>query len=310
MRIAFLGKGGSGKTTLSSLATRLAPELFTEIYAIDADINLHLAGALGRTHAQASALTPIYKYVEAAIRQARPELAELPSLPRTLPPYTDGDRLPLGFQVEPWRGLPHPSSTVLLELGSYSQETMGWSCHHGALGKLQLVLAHTQDSPEQLIIADLTAGADVFGVGMLGLFDMVFVAVEPTIKSMTIYQQLAELAAHDDVKLVPVGNKIIDETDTAFITAQLGQAPAYSIGMSNFVRRLERGEQLATSDIEPTTAMTVRQLLAAVAAHTRDDAAMRAAAVKAHIRAAQNWPKAKFPIDLLSLLPPQERPGA
>lgn len=68
MRIAFLGKGGSGKTTLSSLATRLAPELFTEIYAIDADINLHLAGALGRTHAQASAFTPIYKYVEAAIR--------------------------------------------------------------------------------------------------------------------------------------------------------------------------------------------------------------------------------------------------
>ena len=106
------------------------------------------------------------------------------------------------------------------------------------------------------------------------------------------------------------GNKIIDETDTAFITAQLGQAPAYSIGMSNFVRRLERGEQLATSDIEPTTAMAVRQLLAAVAAHSRDDVAMRAAAVKAHIRAAQNWPKAKFPVDLLSLLPPQERPGA
>ena len=156
MRIAFLGKGGSGKTTLSSLATRLAPELFTEIYAIDADINLHLAGALGRTHDQASALTPIYKYVEAAIRQA----------------------------------------------------------------------------------------------------------------------------------------------------------PAYSIGMSNFVRRLERGEPLATSDIEPTTAATVRQLLSTVAAHSRDDAAMRAAAVKAHIRAAQNWPKAKFPIDLLSLLPPQERPGA
>ena len=59
-----------------------------------------------------------------------------------------------------------------------------------------------------------------------------------------------------------------------------------------------------------SSSATVRQLLAAVAAHTRDDVAMRAAAVKAHIRAAQNWPKAKFPIDLLSLLPPQERPGA
>ena len=135
MRIAFLGKGGSGKTTLSSLATRLAPELFTEIYAIDADINLHLAGALGRTHDQASALTPIYKYVEAVIRQARPELAELPSLPVRSRRDTDSDRLPLGFQVEPSAWSPPSIEHRAAELGSYSQETMGWSCHHGALGQ-------------------------------------------------------------------------------------------------------------------------------------------------------------------------------
>ncbi|MBO0849661.1 MAG: AAA family ATPase, partial [Pseudonocardia sp.] len=47
MRIAFVGKGGSGKTTLAALFTRYLAELGLSVLAIDADINQHLGQALG-----------------------------------------------------------------------------------------------------------------------------------------------------------------------------------------------------------------------------------------------------------------------
>jgi CO dehydrogenase maturation factor len=47
MKIAFAGKGGSGKTTLSSLFTRHLAGQGLPVVAIDADINQHLAEALG-----------------------------------------------------------------------------------------------------------------------------------------------------------------------------------------------------------------------------------------------------------------------
>jgi CO dehydrogenase maturation factor len=49
MKIAFAGKGGSGKTTLSALFTRHLAALGFPVMAIDADISQHLAEALGVT---------------------------------------------------------------------------------------------------------------------------------------------------------------------------------------------------------------------------------------------------------------------
>jgi cellulose biosynthesis protein BcsQ len=43
MKIAFAGKGGSGKTTLSSLFVRHLAAQGLPVVAIDADINQHLA---------------------------------------------------------------------------------------------------------------------------------------------------------------------------------------------------------------------------------------------------------------------------
>jgi CO dehydrogenase maturation factor len=47
VRIAFVGKGGSGKTTLSALFARYLVDQGLAVLAIDADINQHLGQALG-----------------------------------------------------------------------------------------------------------------------------------------------------------------------------------------------------------------------------------------------------------------------
>jgi CO dehydrogenase nickel-insertion accessory protein CooC1 len=47
VRIAFVGKGGSGKTTSAAVFSRYLAELGKPVLAIDADINQHLGQALG-----------------------------------------------------------------------------------------------------------------------------------------------------------------------------------------------------------------------------------------------------------------------
>ncbi len=56
MKIAFVGKGGSGKTTLSSLFVRHLAASGAPVLAVDADINQHLGAALGLDDAEAAAL--------------------------------------------------------------------------------------------------------------------------------------------------------------------------------------------------------------------------------------------------------------
>jgi CO dehydrogenase maturation factor len=56
MRVAFVGKGGSGKTTLSALFARWLSREGAPVLAIDADVNQHLGTALGLSDEAATAL--------------------------------------------------------------------------------------------------------------------------------------------------------------------------------------------------------------------------------------------------------------
>ncbi len=55
-KIAFVGKGGSGKTTLSSLLVRHLVAAGAPVLAIDADINQHLGVALGLSEDAAASI--------------------------------------------------------------------------------------------------------------------------------------------------------------------------------------------------------------------------------------------------------------
>ena len=71
MRVAFAGKGGSGKTTLSSMFVRHLAAQGLPVVAIDADINQHLGEALeadGDPLAMGAHLTGIKDYLRGTIR--------------------------------------------------------------------------------------------------------------------------------------------------------------------------------------------------------------------------------------------------
>lgn len=59
MKVAFVGKGGSGKTTLSALFCRYLASSHSPVIAIDADINQHLGDALGVSEEELTLLPPL-----------------------------------------------------------------------------------------------------------------------------------------------------------------------------------------------------------------------------------------------------------
>ena len=95
MKIAFVGKGGSGKTTLSSLFVRRLVEQRLPTLAIDADINQHLAAALGASDEEAAALPTLSAHlplIKDHLRGTNPRISSPDAMIKTTPPGT-GSRL-------------------------------------------------------------------------------------------------------------------------------------------------------------------------------------------------------------------------
>jgi CO dehydrogenase maturation factor len=84
MKIAFAGKGGSGKTTLSSLFVRYLAARGLPVVAVDADIYQHLAEALGAEEPRplAAHLPQIKEY----LRGTNPRISSAAAMVKTTPP--------------------------------------------------------------------------------------------------------------------------------------------------------------------------------------------------------------------------------
>src|SRR5258708_21114142 len=102
VKIAFAGKGGSGKTTLSSMFTRHLAAQGLPVVAIDADINQHLAEALGASEPPplGAHLTEIKEY----LRGTNPRITSAASMVKTTPPGR-GSRLLRHAGPDPVHGL-------------------------------------------------------------------------------------------------------------------------------------------------------------------------------------------------------------
>lgn len=293
MKIAFVGKGGSGKTTLSSLFIRHLVELGLPTLAIDADINQHLAAALGAGEEESLTLPTLGAHlplIKDYLRGDNPRIPSADAMIKTTPPGS-GSRLLRVVEENPIYAacMRDVGGARLMVTGPFSDEDLGVACYHSKVGAAELLLNHMVDGVGEYVVVDMTAGADSFASGLFTRFDLTALVCEPTLRSVGVYRQYLNYAKDFGIHIAVVGNKICDADDLAFLREHVGENLLCWTGRSAHVRAAERGDIRPITDLEPDNRTALATLRSALDARTRDWATYQQQAVDFHIRNANAW---------------------
>jgi len=275
MRIAFVGKGGSGKTTLSSLFIKHLVSLGKPVLAIDADINQHLGPALGIPESELEVIPTLsqdMRMVKEWLRGKNRRITSADAMIRTTPPG-EGSRLLRFNERSPILSIfgRRVDGATLLRAGEFSEEDVGLSCYHAKTGAAELLLNHLADGPNEYVVVDMTAGADSFSSGLFLAFDLTILVAEPTLKSVGVRDQYVACAAgYEGVDVRVVGNKLADDEDHTFLKERIGDAVLGNLTHSAYIKALDRGEQRPIAQLEPENLAVLDAIKTALDAKQKD----------------------------------------
>ncbi|MEU5578735.1 ATP-binding protein [Streptomyces huasconensis] len=314
MKIAFVGKGGSGKTTLSSLFIRHLAATGAPVIAVDADINQHLGPALGLDDAEASRLPALGAHlplIKDYLRGSNPRITSADTMIKTTPPG-EGSRLLRVREDNPVydacaRPLELDGATVrLMVTGPFTEADLGVACYHSKTGAVELCLNHLVDGRDEYAVVDMTAGSDSFASGMFTRFDMTFLVAEPTRKGVSVYRQYKEYARDFGVDLKVVGNKVQGQDDIDFLREQVGDDLLVTVGHSDWVRAMEKGQPPHFAQLEEPNRRSLQTLQDTVDAsyERRDWERYTRQMVHFHLKNAQSWGNERTGADLAAQVDP------
>ncbi|WP_202495047.1 ATP-binding protein [Streptomyces sp. SID4982] len=314
MKIAFVGKGGSGKTTLSSLFIRHLAAAGAPVVAIDADINQHLGPALGLDESEAAALPAMgdrLPLIKDHLRGSNPRIASAETMIKTTPPGSGSRLVSIGGPDAIYDACARPvalegGAVRLMVTGPFTEADLGVACYHSKTGAVELFLNHLVDGPDEYVVVDMTAGSDSFASGMFTRFDMTFLVAEPTRKGVSVYRQYKEYARDFGVTLKVVGNKVQGPDDVDFLREEVGDDLLVTVGHSDWVRAMEKGRPPRFGLLEDDNVRALEELRAAADATygLRDWERYTRQMVHFHLRNARSWGNERTGADLAAQIDP------
>jgi CO dehydrogenase maturation factor len=314
MKIAFVGKGGSGKTTLSSLFIRHLATAGAPVVAVDADINQHLGVALGLDETESAALPAMGDHlplIKDYLRGTNPRIPSAATMIKTTPPG-EGSRLLRVREDNPvYDACARPveldgGAVRLMVTGPFTEADLGVACYHSKTGAVELCLNHLVDGRDEYVVVDMTAGSDSFASGMFTRFDMTFLVAEPTRKGVSVYRQYKEYARDFGVELKVVGNKVQGQDDLDYLREQVGDDLLVTVGHSDWVRAMEKGRPPRFDLLEDTNRRALRTLQSAADAtyERRDWERYTRQMVHFHLKNADSWGNERTGADLAAQVDP------
>ena len=204
MKVAITGKGGVGKTTLSSTLARLYADEGRTVLAADVDPDANLGLALGLSQEEVDAIVPISKM--RTLVEERTGANEANRFFKLNPYVAD---IPEKFSKD-------INGVKLLVMGTVDVGGSGCVCPEHVM--LKAILSTLTYRKNDVVIMDMEAGLEHLGRGTAASMDQFIVVIEPGSRSVQTYRNVKRLASDLGVKRVRVvANKIRDERDEAFI---------------------------------------------------------------------------------------------
>ena len=208
MKVAVTGKGGVGKTTLSSTLARLYAAEGRTVLAADVDPDANLGLALGLTEEEVNAIVPISKM--RTLVEERTGATYANKFFKLNPQVSD---IPDKFSKE-------INGVKLLVMGTV--ETGGTGCVCPEHVMLKSILSALVFRKDDVVVMDMEAGLEHLGRGTASMMDQFIVVIEPGARSIQTYEKVKQLAADLGItKVNVVANKVRDEGDREFIRSRI-----------------------------------------------------------------------------------------
>jgi CO dehydrogenase maturation factor len=208
MKIAVSGKGGVGKTILSSFLAKIFAESGYSVLAIDADPDTNLAATLG--FPDSDKITPISD-MDALIEERTGAAPGQATTYFKLNPKVDD--LPEKYSVK-------RDGIKLMVMGRVKKGGSGCYCPENAL--LQALLIHLLVARNEVVILDMEAGIEHLGRATAKTVDKLIVVVEPSRRSIETAYRIIKLAQDIGLEnIAVVANKVQNQSEREFLVSNM-----------------------------------------------------------------------------------------
>jgi CO dehydrogenase maturation factor len=243
MKLGIVGKGGVGKTTLSSLICQTYAQRGQRVVAIDTDSNPNLAMSLGLDEDTAN---------------------HAPLVPRSLVVGDGGGRLTPAALLDEY-GLRTPTGVTLLHAMRVEQAGAGCTCVSHATVRSLLGMAMEEEADVTLV--DMEAGLEHLSRsgGTLAYADVLLMVMEPTRKSIMTAGRTVPLAEELGIpRVYGVGNKARLPADAEFFATVAAEHGVRLAGVVPYDAAVgdadRRGTELAAGQVAEVRAAVSRIL--------------------------------------------------
>jgi CO dehydrogenase maturation factor len=209
LKIGVVGKGGVGKTTVSSLLARTYASQGLRVVAVDTDSNPNLAMSLGLDLAATEAI---------------------PVLPRSIVVGSRGDCAV--DELFDTYGVLTPSGVTVLSALRVTEAGAGCTC--GGHSTVRSLLGEALEARADVTIVDMEAGIEHLSRsgGTLAHADILVIVMDPSRKSVVTASRTIALAAELGItRCVAIGNKANLSSDADFFTAQCAELGVPLVGV-------------------------------------------------------------------------------
>lgn len=206
LKLAIGGKGGVGKTTVTSLLARCiaATDKNKKVIAIDADPVTNLAAGLGID--ETKPITPVAELKDLIFERTGAKPGTMGGF-FTLNPKVDD--IPDRFSLE-------KDGVKLLVMGTVQTGGSGCICPESTI--LKALMNHLILNRDEVVIMDMEAGIEHLGRGTSGSMDGLVIVVNPGKRSRVAAEKIKKLGTDIGIKNIYVlGNRIKSEEDKNLI---------------------------------------------------------------------------------------------